>query len=337
MGLAAAHWQNGPNVSKDAKLLRTVPLNAIGIVAHYTASIPIPKPLRKHAYTSYCSVTGCDASEVDAQLEDFYSLADFFARRIRQDLRPIDRLADLITPCDGQVMAAGPVGAYGSIDVKGIKYRIRDLMGATEREPLAESSVAVADREESGSRLWYVVIHIGPEHSHRFVSPAKWTLRSRRYIEGYLLWMNSDVDGLYTQNERVAVLGGWDHGFFAMAAVGAAGRGSIVLDGDEEPFTPRLQPKLGQVTNKSYEELKILQPGDSVGHFRLGSAILVLFEAPEQGLQFEVKPGESVKLGERLVTIENSTVKKRVSHKQEVRVGNHRTSSPSRSTFRRTW
>lgn len=336
-GLAAAHWENGPKVSKDAKFLRTIPLNAIGVVAHYAASVPIPKPLRKHAYTSYCSVTGCDASEVDAKLEDFYSLANFFQRRIQQDLRPIDDVADLIAPCDGRVVAAGPVGAYGSIEVKGIKYRIRDLMGASDREPLAESSVAVTDREESGSRLWYAVIHIGPEHSHRFVSPAKWTMRNKRYIEGYLLWMNPDIDGLYTQNERVVVLGGWDHGFFGMAAVGAAGRGSIALDDDKEPFIPRLRPKLGRVTNKRYDDIKVIHPGASLGHFRLGSAILVLFEAPEHGLQFSVKPGESVKLGEPLVTIDKSNVKKRTSPEQKVRVEHPRNSSPSRSTFRRTW
>ncbi|KAI0563046.1 Phosphatidylserine decarboxylase [Gracilaria domingensis] len=332
--LAAAHSKEGPRVSKDAKALRAVPLNAIGIAAHYAASVPIPRPLRDVTYSRYCSVVGCNVSEADRSLEEFRSLAEFFARGIRKELRPIDRVGDLIVPCDGHVVAAGPVGAYGAIDVKGVKYRIRDLMGASEREPLAVTSVDVADRKESGSRLWYVLIHIGPEHCHRFVSPAKWIVKNRRNIEGYLLWMNPEIEDLYTQNERVAITGRWAHGFFAMTAVGAAGRGSIALDVDGESFKPRLLPSIGQVAIQAFEEDKSLERGDPLGHFRLGSALVLLFEAPEDGLRFAVKSGDSVKLGQSLITVEGSP-----SHdlKPESRGSKTEKGSPSRVKFRRAW
>ncbi|CAN8062741.1 unnamed protein product [Agarophyton chilense] len=334
--LAAAHCNEGPQVSKNAQALRVVPLNMIGIAAHYAASVPIPRPFRNATYSSYCSLVGCDASEADKNLEEFRSLADFFARRIRVDLRPIDQQGNMIVPCDGHVLAAGPVGAYGSIDVKGLKYRIHDLMGASEREPLAVTSVAVADRKESGSRLWYVVIHIGPENCHRFVSPARWIVKDRRNIEGYLLWMNPQIEGLYTQNERVAVVGKWDYGLLAVAAVGAAGRGSIVLEADGEPFEPRLRPKLGQVSVRAFDEDKRLERGEWLGQFRLGSAIVLLFEAPEANLRFEIQAGDFVKLGQQLVIVEGSPSPKVKLEAQDLKTKKG-TSSPSRARFRRAW
>jgi phosphatidylserine decarboxylase len=41
------------------------------------------------------------------------------------------------------------------------------------------------------------------------------------------------VHGLFDMNERVAVLGEWQHGFFSLTAVGATNVGSIRLDFDQ--------------------------------------------------------------------------------------------------------
>lgn len=46
-------------------------------------------------------------------------------------------------------------------------------------------------------------------------------------------WAVQNVPGIYTLNERVALTGYWEHGFFSMTAVGAFNVGSIFLDMDE--------------------------------------------------------------------------------------------------------
>jgi len=331
---AAAHSREGPSVSERASSLRALPLNAIGITAHYVASIPIPTPLRSTVYKSYCSAVGCNTNEINGALADFRSIADFFQRNLRADARPIDKTAPIVVPCDGTVVAAGPVGAYGSIRVKNVEYRIRELMGGQDREPLAVSSVSVDESAQSGSKLWYAVIHIRPENCHRFVAPTAWQLVERRRIEGFLLWLNPSINGLYTENERVAMLGTWNHGLFAMAAVGAAGRGSIKLDKEDSEFCPRLWPIHGRVSTRTFEKVMSMTPGDAVGGFRLGSAIVLVFEAPEKEFEFLVKPGDVVKLGQRLANVSHSSETDAARSQKEQRIPRRLT---SRERFRRTW
>lgn len=335
--LYASHWREGPHVSRSGSSLKAFPLNAVGITAHYVASIPVPKPLRKGMYRLYCSATGCDASETEGQLETFSSLAQFFARGVPPELRPVDKSASLVVPCDGTVVAVGPVGPYGLIDVKGIKYHIRELTGAAEQEPLSETPVAVADREESGSRLWYTIVHLGPENIHRFASPASWSLQERRRIEGYLLWMNPAIEGLYTQNERVALLGTWKYGMFSMTAVGAAGRGSIWLEAESNAFRPRLKPMRDQISKHRYHPANVLHPGEGIGGFRLGSAIALVFEAPEKGFQFLVEAGDIVQMGQKLASVSRAAPSNLISPRGISERKNEHEAFDSRTTFRRAW
>ena len=48
-------------------------------------------------------------------------------------------------------------------------------------------------------------------------------------------WAVRTMPGLFTLNERVLLLGQWEHGFFSLAAVGAYNVGSIALTVDEVP------------------------------------------------------------------------------------------------------
>lgn len=41
------------------------------------------------------------------------------------------------------------------------------------------------------------------------------------------------------------------------------------------------------------------QKGDHIGQFKLGSSVVLIFEAPED-FQFEVEPGQVIKYGQRL-------------------------------------
>lgn len=306
--LSASHWATGPKQERLISALRVLPLNAVGIASHYTASVPIPQLLRSTVYSSYCSAVGCNISETRGSLEDFKSLSAFFQRSVRADLRPVDHEAKITSPCDGTIIASGPVGAFGSIEVKGIRYRIRDLVGAKEREPLAVSSVAVGDREESGSRLWYAVIHISPSDCHRFASPATWSLKKRKHIPGYLFWMNPSYDNLYIQNERVALIGEWKHGWMSMTAVGATGRGSISIQLDQdthETFRPKLKPNPNSISQKLFRKPIPLTPGQELGGFRLGSAIVLVFEAPMKEFTFDVVPGNRIRIGEKIASFTN--------------------------------
>lgn len=333
----SAHSREGPLPGSANSILCALPLNAIGVTAHYAASVPVPRALRRPLYRSYCAWLGCDPEETDGDLTDFTSLAAFFGRRLRPDSRQIDNEAALTVPCDGVVIDAGPVGAYGAIQVKNMSYQLRDLLGAGEREPLAESSVAVADRKESGARLWYTVIHILPGQCHRFSSPTSWSVSERRHMQGHLLWLNPGASGLYTSNERIALTGSWDHGFFSMTAVGAAGRGSIELSTSQEAFRPQIRPNSSSLSRVRYPEAKRLSPGHEVGGFKLGSAIVLVFEAPDTSFVFHVHPGDHVKLGQKLATVGVSRVQKHIHTPRSEAQDAHTRYSGIRARFQRAW
>ncbi len=126
-----------------------------------------------------------------------------------------------------------------------------------------------------------------------------------------------NLPGVFTLNERVAYLGEWKHGFMSMTAVGATSVGSVAV--------PQVDPTLS--TNEpcptpccSLERTKFLRPapgmhcvdvglgkvattaGAPFGHFKMGSTIVLVFEAPRHGVVWRVKAGERIKVGEALMT-----------------------------------
>lgn len=54
--------------------------------------------MRKHVYGAYASAFGCNLDEMEKKMEDYPSLAAFFARKLKDGARPIDpRGGDLVS------------------------------------------------------------------------------------------------------------------------------------------------------------------------------------------------------------------------------------------------
>ncbi|VEL28934.1 unnamed protein product [Protopolystoma xenopodis] len=127
------------------------------------------------------------------------------------------------------------------------------------------------------------------------------------------------LPGLFTLNERVAYLGEWDHGFFSMTAVGAFAVGSIRVGLDPNLRTNVSGAPPGSFSSTSlvgfeptYNELVLMQPGSfqpekhltpgqKFGEFRLGSTVVLLFEAPRGQFKWAVREGDRVKMGQALL------------------------------------
>jgi phosphatidylserine decarboxylase len=113
------------------------------------------------------------------------------------------------------------------------------------------------------------------------------------------------IKGLLAMNERVVLKGAWEHGLFTYTAVGAYNVGSIVIDADPNLQTNR---KVARTNKPVFFEnpLATLEKthvdfgkGDRVGSFRLGSTIVLVFEAPSD-FEFVVQPGEKLKVGQSI-------------------------------------
>ena len=220
---------------------------------------------------------------------------------------------------------------------------------SSEKEVRTNLAVGNSKRQywfSSGSNnptaLYYLVIYLAPGDYHRFHSPASWVVEKRRHFAGELLSVSPTVQklvpGLFTLNERVALLGRWRWGFFSYTPVGATNVGSIKINFDKELRTNSLTTDTA--ADKAAEEASnrgeqysgfaeatyskasevlgghALQKGEEMGGFQLGSSIVLVFEAPkghrksfdegwrdegrDGGWHWAVETGQKVKYGEAI-------------------------------------
>lgn len=190
--------------------------------------------------------------------------------------------------------------------------------------------------------LFYVVIYLAPGDYHRFHSPAAWVVESRRHFAGELYsvspYLQRHLPGLFTLNERVALLGRWRWGFFSYTPVGATNVGSIKINFDSELRTNSLltdtaadmaaalaaqrgeqYPGFVEATYRHASRTlggHPLQRGEEMGGFQLGSSIVLVFEAPfgtrksfdagwpdeerRDGWIWSIEKGQKIKMGEKL-------------------------------------
>ncbi|KAI6105112.1 phosphatidylserine decarboxylase-domain-containing protein [Pisolithus croceorrhizus] len=162
-----------------------------------------------------------------------------------------------------------------------------------------------------GNALYFTVIYLAPGDYHRFHSPTAWVVEKRRHFVGELFsvspYMAKRLQNLFVLNERVTLLGRWRYGFFSMIPVGATNVGSIKINFDTALRTNvrGRPPPPGTYDEAVYSAASLLLNGQpltaaqEMGGFCLGSTIVLVFEAPKT-FEFAVKPGQKVKVGNRL-------------------------------------
>ena len=194
--------------------------------------------------------------------------------------------------------------------------------------------------------LYYCVVYLAPGDYHRLHSPAAWVVERRRHFAGELYsvspWLQRTLPGLFTLNERVVLLGRWRWGFFSATPVGATNVGSIVVNFDRELRTNSLLTDTAAdraaasrasgapgaagweagFAEATYERASgllgghPLRRGEEFGGFRLGSTVVLVFEAPRTrraggadreggargnlGWRWRVEMGQKIRFGQAL-------------------------------------
>lgn len=175
--------------------------------------------------------------------------------------------------------------------------------------------------EVSKTKLFFTVIYLAPGDYHRFHSPVNWVTTMRRHFIGELYsvapYFQETLKGLFVLNERVSLLGYWKYGFFSMTPVGATNVGSIKINFDRnlttnsryEDETNSLKVQKNTCYEASYAGASRtlngvpLLKGEEVGGFKLGSTVVLVFEAPEN-FKFELENGQYLRMGEKIGDIE---------------------------------
>ena len=220
------------------------------------------------------------------QVEEYRSFNDFFCRRIRPELRPIDARKDvLIAPCDG-LLRVYPIQDDRVIPVKESHYRISDLL--RDRE--------LAQKYHDGTCL---VFRLCVHHYHRYCYPDSGIKTRNIYIPGVLHTVRPvalrEVP-VFTENSREYTMVCSDHfGDIIQMEVGAM--------------------LVGKIDN--YHAEALVSRGEEKGRFLYGgSTIILLLEkgaaeinseilhATENGQEMEVKMGQAI--GRRKVANKNN-------------------------------
>ncbi|CAB3401488.1 unnamed protein product [Caenorhabditis bovis] len=270
----------------------SLPFNTASRVIGGLANREIPVWLREPLLGTFAKIYDCRLDEVvEPDLKAYKSFGAFFNRKLRETARPISA-SPLVSPADGTVLHFGKVEDNRIEYVKGHDYDVESFLG----------HVDLPQKEELD--LYQVVIYLAPGDYHAFHSPARWVANQCRHVPGLLLSVRptllSHVPHLFCLNERVVLNGKWRHGFFSMSAVAATNVGDIVVDAEPSLRTNTIRRKTEKMMQTETEIHAPFVPGDRVGEFRLGSTIVLVFQAPPT-IKFAIKAGDPLRYGQSLV------------------------------------
>lgn len=211
----------------------------------------------------------------------------FFTRHLKPETRPIVKDEDTIAcPVDGTVSQAGIIDTNSILQAKNFTYDVRSLLGGSETRaaPFVDGHFAT--------------LYLAPKDYHRVHMPLAGKLREMIYVPGRLFSVNAatanHVESLFARNERVITIFDTTAGSMAIVLVGAMLVASIstVWAGVIAPRSK--QPITWQYGNHAIE----LNHGDELGHFQLGSTVIVLFG--HKKVEWALQPQQTVQFGQAI-------------------------------------
>jgi len=231
---------------------------------------------------------GVDMSEaLDADPAAYDTFNAFFTRALRPGVRPLAG-ADLLCTVDGAISQFGPVRGDQIFQAKGHDYSTTALLGG-------DAELAAKFRDGH-----FATLYLSPRDYHRVHMPCRGRLRRMVYVPGALFSVNPTtargVPGLFARNERVVCVFDGDHGPFVQVLVGATIVGSMatVWHGTVNP------PRPGALRTWDYDGSVVLEQGEEMGRFQLGSTVVLLFPAGPLAFNPAWAPERPVRLGEAM-------------------------------------
>lgn len=219
--------------------------------------------------------------------EAYRTFNDFFIRTLKPSCRPLAR-ADIVSPVDGSVSEYGSIERGQILQAKGHRYRLQSLLAC---EP-AECNPFLQGQ--------FATLYLSPKDYHRIHMPMTGTLIETRYVPGRLFSVQPTtariIPDLFARNERLVTLFETPTGPMAIVLVGATIVGSMGTVWD------KTIPRSENILRTSFTQQPItLQQGEEMGHFKLGSTVIVLLPEtmPVQWL-LTGNPSETVRYGQAL-------------------------------------
>jgi phosphatidylserine decarboxylase len=275
--------------------LGRLPQAALSRAVGALADAPLPPSMRAAVLGTFARTGGIDIEEAERPIEEYGSLNEFFARRLRPGARafPADP-ATIACPVDGIAGQLGRVREGRLLQAKGRWYSAAELLDDADE----------AHRFDGGA---FLTLYLSPRHYHRIHAPCDGAIPLALHVPGALLPVNnpsvSHVADLFARNERLLCYIDGPLGRVAVVAVGAYNVGRISAAFDHEWADGRAAASVtnrrnAERTPRVYQSAKTVRQGDELMAFHLGSTVVLLFEQGRLELAATLRPGVDVRLGD---------------------------------------
>lgn len=225
------------------------------------------------------------SSALQENIEDYPNFNSFFTRSLKPSCRPIAEGEDnIISPVDGTISQIGKIRNDVLLQAKGSYYNLNALLGGI----------------ETHSRHFYdgsfITLYLAPKDYHRVHIPATGLLTETVYVPGKLFSVSPEtsrtVPQLFTRNERLICIFETHFGPMAVILVGA-----MIVCGIKTiwPFTPSQR-----IDQQQYPPTLHLLKGNELGHFQVGSTVIVLFPKKTMHWSESLAEGSSVQMGQKI-------------------------------------
>jgi len=267
--------------------LRLLPKNAISRAVGAATRWPLPAPIRRWAMRAFARRYGVDLTEC-GPLDGFRTFGEFFARPLRDGLRPVAPGDDVVvSPVDGVVSEVGVAEGGRLVQAKGLSYTLEALL----------VDPPLAARLRGGA---YATIYLSPRDYHRIHFPLGGRIAGWRYVPGSLWPVNPasvrTVPNLFAVNERLVTVIDTPLGRCAVVAVGATVVGRVRAYYDLG--CPATNHPNGRIAVRDYEQPIPVEKGAQLGAFEMGSTVILVLEPGRAALRLQ--PGERVRVGQAI-------------------------------------
>lgn len=264
-----------------------------GVWAHLKKPLWFKNWMIQHFINKY----HVDMSEaIKSKPADYIDFHQFFTRHLKPELRPIAHgEKSIISPVDGCISQIGSINDGKIIQAKGFDFTVEELFGGDTK---------LADQFFAGT---FSTLYLAPKDYHRVHMPFAGKLKKMIYIPGHLFSVNQvttqSVSNLFARNERVVCIFETAFGVMAIVFVGALIVGSI-----STVWEKNITSKHHKITSIDYDnhdnaEKIILERGDELGYFTLGSTVILLFAPNMSVWHDEFKADSCVKMGIEIGTM----------------------------------
>lgn len=259
-------------------------------LAGYLANIRTPNVknwmIRKFIRDYQIDITEAAPADMDA----YPCFNAFFIRRLRPELRPVaPEQHSIASPADGTVAQAGLIRDKQLLQAKGMYFTLERLLG---------NDIETAEAFKNGS---YATVYLAPHNYHRVHMPLTGQLIKTIYVPGKLFSVNkmtsSLIPNLYARNERLISIFDTAAGPMAVILVGAMIVGSIKTVWMDTPA------RGSRITTTIVKSGISLNKGDELGHFTLGSTVILLFGQDKIQWLSDLQTDKPVQFGENIGSI----------------------------------